>query len=105
MDTDEKEVCAYLKSCPGQFISLREICRRAGGKRRYREDESWAAQAISRLVEKNILEADSTGHYRLRAAPQKKKKKFLSPQIRKILEEHGGQFEHVFEIEDEDDEY
>src|SRR5262249_35058813 len=65
MDSDEREICLYLKGWPGQFVSVAEITRRAGGKRRGRQDPNWAVPVLTRLVEKGILEADSTGHYRL----------------------------------------
>ena len=39
METEEREICIYLKSWNGQFVSGREIARRAAGKRRFREDQ------------------------------------------------------------------
>ena len=41
MDADQNAICTFLKTWPGQFVSRREICRRAGGKWRFREDENW----------------------------------------------------------------
>ena len=43
-DADEVEICQFLKSWPGQFLSGKTICRRAGGKWRFREDENWAGR-------------------------------------------------------------
>ena len=71
MDTDEREISTYLKACAGQWVSGREISRRASGKRRYRDDPSWAAQPLIRLMERSIIESDSTGHYRLKAYEQR----------------------------------
>src|SRR5262245_12270281 len=104
MDADERSICTYLKSYPGQFISGREICRRAGGKWRFREDEQWATPILNRLVERKILEADSTGHYRLIKQDKAKPKKWVSPQIRTILERSGKDFGKTIEIEDPDEE-
>ena len=104
MDADEKEICMYLKSWPGQFISGREISRRAGGKWRFREDPEWAGPALTRLAEKGIIESDTTGHYRLVAKAKKERpKKWVSPQIRKILQDSGKDFGEITKIEDEDD--
>jgi hypothetical protein len=97
MEQEEKEICAYLKSLPGQFISGREICRRAGGKWRHREDPKWALPFLAHLVEKKVIESDSTGHYRLIIKQNKKnpKGKWLSPQMRRILESSGKDFTHI----------
>src|SRR5882724_10387736 len=46
MDADEQDICNYLKQWHKQFISGREICRRAGGKRRFRDDPYWANQPL-----------------------------------------------------------
>jgi hypothetical protein len=103
MEPEEKEICAYLKTLPGQFISGREIARRAGGKWRYRERPDWAAQFLQQLVEKKIIESDSTGHYRLIIKEEYKKnpkKKWVSPQMQRILEKSGKDFTHIIPDED-----
>lgn len=106
MDADERDICLYLKGFPGQFVSLREISRRAAGKRRYRQEPEWAAPVVARMVEKRMIESDSTGHYRFK--PRQKHgspTRWVSPHIKKILEKSGKNFEGVFEVdkEDEDD--
>jgi len=104
MDAEERELCLYLKGWPGQFVSVAEITRRAGGKRRGRQEPNWAAPVLSRLVEKGILESDATGHYRLiRRAKKETKKRWVSPHIQKILEKSGKSFEGVHEMKDDDD--
>src|SRR5262245_60593736 len=103
MDADERDVCLYLKGWPGQFVSVAEITRRAGGKRRYRDEPNWAVPILTRLVEKGILEADSTGHYRLKARNKKdKKQRWMSPHIQKILEKSGKGFDQTHQIEADD---
>src|SRR5262249_11703925 len=96
MDSDEQDICNYLKSWPRQFISSREICLRAGGKRRFSEDPHWANQVLIRMAERGILETDTSGHFRLK--PKEKAgrhKRWVSPQIRKILKESGKKFEGI----------
>jgi hypothetical protein len=105
LDADEKDICIYLKSCPGQFISGREICRRAAGKKRFRDDPYWATSVLIRLVEKKLIESDSTGHYRILPEHIKKKnpaKKWVSPHIKKILETSGKDFSHVIDADTEE---
>jgi hypothetical protein len=102
MDADERAICMYLKSCPGQWLSGAEIARRADGKRRFRKDPMWAAPVIMRLVDQSWLESDSTGHYRLRALGNRgKPKKWISPRYRRILEE-SGKFEGTINIPEDD---
>jgi hypothetical protein len=104
MTADERDICNYLKSWPGQFVYGRDIARRASGKFRFREDPEWAGPAIARLVEQGILESDSTGHYRLRMKKKDEtKRRWVSPQIKQILEKSSADFSKVIEIDDADD--
>jgi len=102
MDADEKDICEFLKSWQGQFVAVREICRRAGGKWRFKEDANWAVPVLQRLQEQGIVESDSTGHFRL--IPEKnrkdKKKWWVSPEHKKLLEQ-SGKFDGIVEINDE----
>src|SRR5512140_3631214 len=61
MDADERDVCNYLKSWPGEFVSGRDVARRAGGKRRFRAEPEWAVPVLTRLVEMGLVDSDSTG--------------------------------------------
>lgn len=101
MDAEEKEICDFLKSWPGQYVSQREVCRRAGGKWRYREDQNWALPVLSRMVEKGLLESDANGHFRLTPEKKDKKKRWLAPHIQKILEQGGK--ETIMDLGDPDD--
>lgn len=104
MDADERDICLYLKGFPGQYVSFAEISRRAGGKHRYRREPEWAVAVLSRMVEKAIIESDSTGHYRFKARPRKERPtRWVSPQIKNILEKSGKSFEGVFEVDKEDE--
>ena len=100
---EEREICTYLKSMPGQFVSARDIARRAGGKWRYRENPQWAEPVLVQLMDKKVIESDSTHHYRLIIREDKKKpKKWISPQMKRILENSGKEFTHIIEDEDLD---
>jgi hypothetical protein len=103
MDADEKEVCNYLKSYQGQFVSPRELARRAGGKWRFKEDPNWATPVLLRLAEQGILECDPSGYYRLRRREKEKPKKWVSPQIKAILEQSGKDFGEILESEKQDE--
>ncbi len=100
LTADEKEIYDYLKSYSKQYISDREICRRAGGKRRFQEDPHWAFRALPRMVEKGAVETDSLGHYRLKdeeeeTKPKKKNKRWVAPHIERILKQSGKKFDGI----------
>jgi hypothetical protein len=103
MDADETEVCTYLKAFRGQFVSPKELARRAGGKWRFRENPSWATPILLRLVEKGALECDASGYYRLREKDKQKSKKWVSPQIKAILEHSGKDFGDLLETDKQDE--
>ena len=101
MDADEKDIVTYLKVWAGQFISAREIARKAASKRRYEKEPDWAVPVLGRLLEKGLVEADSMAHYRL--VPDSKKEKarrWISPAIQKILEKTGKDFSEGVEIDE-----
>jgi hypothetical protein len=98
MEADERLIKLYLKSLPGQFISGREIARRAAGKARFRDEPDWAAPVLKEMEEKGKIEKDAAGHYCLRAVTDKKReKKWISPQMKKILEQSGKPFHEIKE--------
>ena len=96
MDADQNAICQFLNTWPGQFVSRREICRRAGGKWRYREDENWASPVLQRMVEERIVESDDNGHFRLMKQASgdsnNKRRLWLSPAIKRIFKESGRNF-------------
>lgn len=107
MDAEEREIYFYLKAWKHVFVSAREICRRAGGKHRFRQDPDWAKPALARMVERGILETDAAGHYRIRP-PDKKvtgPKRWVAPQVACILKQSGKDFSGILEDEDELDRY
>lgn len=101
LTTEETEILQYLKSFRGDYVSAKEISRRAGTKKRYREEPNWARPFLSWLVNKELIETDDMGRYRFRQ-PRKgtMKKKWVSPQITKILEKSGKTFEILEEGDD-----
>ena len=99
MDADEREVFQYLKSYGGLFIAAREICRRAGGKRRYYEDPEWAKPVLLRMQERGILESNSMGRFRIKPIPKNKDKdkRQVSPDVAETLKESGVEIESADE--------
>ncbi len=106
MTTDEKEIVDYLKTWRGNFVSAREIARKAGSKERYTYDRGWAIPILINLTRNGIIETDYLGHYRLKPITPKKKRKrtFVSPQFLKILKSCGRSFDSVSSSEEAEDE-
>ena len=102
MDADQTEICQFLKSFQDQFVSGKEICRRAGGKWRFREEPAWALPILRRMLESRLVETDIDGRFRLTqqsvSTDTTKKKIWVSPAIQRILEESGRNF-GVFETD------
>jgi len=98
MDADEREIYQYLKSWGSEFVAAREIGRRAGGRRRFNEEPEWAKPVLLRMVERGILESNSTGHFRIKRVLKKNKdKQWISPDIATILKESGVEVENAAE--------
>jgi hypothetical protein len=64
LSSDELDILHYLKSWNGKFVPALEVCRRAGGRRRFEESPNWAKSLMTRLVEVNLVEVNERGHYR-----------------------------------------
>ena len=107
MDSDEREIYYYLKSWKLEFISARDICRRAGGKKRFRSDEEWAKPILVRMMEKGIIETNTSGQYRLKPIDKnnRKNKRWVSPQIARLLKESGKDFNEVITSDNDTDVY
>jgi len=104
MDANEQDVTLYLKGWPGQFVSLALISRHAVSRKRYNRELGWALPILSPMAEKGFIGSDSAGHYRLRPPQEKRKfKRWVSPQIRKILQKSGKDYSGVFDLGELDD--
>lgn len=93
MDIEEREIFLFLKTYGSTHVAVREICRRAGGRRRYDEDHEWARPILARMIERGILETNAEGQYRVKPVKKKKEGKWISPDIAKILKESGLEVE------------
>jgi hypothetical protein len=103
MDIDEREIFLFLKSYGDTYVAAREICRRAGGRKRYDKDHDWAKPILQVMVERGILETNPEGQYRVKPVKQKKGERNLAPEIAKILKEGGIKVEGEGEIGSDED--
>lgn len=104
MTSEEQAISYYLKGMPGQWVSGREICRRADGKRRYNNEPHWAQPILVLMVEKGLIETDNQGHYRVEKKNRiKRRRTWLSPQMQSILERSNRKFDNAVVLDREDD--
>ena len=64
LSSDEIEVLEYLKAYNGEFVSMGEICRSAGGRHKYKDSPNWARGIMPRLVDEGLIQVNERGHYR-----------------------------------------
>ena len=106
MDADEREVYFFLKGQMQHFVPANSVCRYAGGKQRFRESPDWAKPVLLRMIERGIVETDTTDSYRLKPMPESSvRKRWVAPQIAAMLKKSGGKFDEVIKQEDEADAY
>ncbi|MFZ0828724.1 MAG: hypothetical protein WAO02_15005 [Verrucomicrobiia bacterium] len=99
MDADEREIFHFLKTWGGEFVGAVEIARRAGNKKKFHEDPDWAKQVLMRMADRGILQCDSSGRYRLKPVSRKdKNKRWVAPDIAKILQESGVDSEDTNDV-------
>ena len=104
MTAIERDIYYYVKARRAEYTPLREISRRTGGKRRFRADPDWVRPVLESMTERGILECVPDRGYRLKPIPRPDTagKRWVSPEIAKILKESGKAFDNVMTVEDED---
>jgi len=94
MDSDEREIFQFLQTWGAVYVGAKEIARRATTKKRFYDEPDWAKVVLMRMAERGILESDSQGRYRLKPLSRKdKNKRWVAPDIAKILHESGVEVE------------
>ena len=94
MDGDEREIYQFLKTWGAEYVGAMEIARRATIKKRFYEEPDWAKVVLMRMADRGILESDSQGRYRIKpVSTRDKNKRWVAPDIAKILHESGVEVE------------
>jgi hypothetical protein len=98
MDSEEREIFHFLQTWGDQFVGGKEIARRASTKKKFNDNPEWAKPMLSRMQERGVLESNALGQYRIKPVSHKSKdKRWVAPDIAKILQENGVQVEGVAE--------
>lgn len=67
MNAEQTSVQDFLRGYPGIFVSVTEISRRLGARRKFQEDRTWARPILRRMEMDGTLESNECGEYRLKA--------------------------------------
>jgi predicted transcriptional regulator of viral defense system len=74
MDTltnpDQIEIYDFLKRFPNLFISVTEVSKNVGNRKRFHLDRNWARPILRRLEMEGWLESNAFGEYRLKRRPE-----------------------------------
>ena len=107
MNAEEREIYYYLKTRRRQFIPVREISRRIGGRRKFHAFPDWAQSVLLGMVERGILEADDKDQFRLKPRPKEltQGKRWASPALAKLLMDKGKDFGSLLTADEEDEYY
>ncbi len=98
MDTEEREIFYFLKTFGEEYVSAKEIARRASGKKKFYANPEWAKPVLERMKERGVLESDMQSRYRVKPVGKKTRdKRWVAPDIAKILQESGVQIEGATE--------
>jgi hypothetical protein len=103
MDADEREIYHYLSTWGSSFVNVKEICRRASSKKRFASEPDWAREPLLRMVERGVLECDSSSRFRIKPEKKDKNHKWIAPDINKILQEGGVAVEGAAHIATDED--
>lgn len=95
LGSEAQLIVNFLKTAPKSFFSEREIARKAGLKRQFRENPDWAKPILLRLADENTVETDAFGHYRITPEPEQAKRRSipLAPSVKEILDRNAKTFD------------
>jgi hypothetical protein len=65
LSAEALEILTYLKTAHGKYVSILEISKRAGGRRRFEESPNWAKNLMSPMLDAGMIEVNARGHYRI----------------------------------------
>ncbi len=66
MNADETAVHDFLMRYPGIYVTVTEISRRLGARRKFQKDRAWARPILRRMEMDGSLESNDCGEYRLK---------------------------------------
>ena len=65
MTDEEQRIVNFLQGSPDSFFARREIARKAVKRTVYEENPRWVEAPLASLVDREIVEINDSGYYRL----------------------------------------
>jgi hypothetical protein len=69
MNTQETEIFEFLKRFPNLYVSVTEISKNVGNRKKFNEDRSWSRPFLRRMEMDGLVDSNPFGEYRLKHAP------------------------------------
>jgi hypothetical protein len=66
MGTDETEIYEFLKSFRAVYVSVTEVSRRLGARRKFNLDRAWARPILIRMELDGLVESNEYGEFRIK---------------------------------------
>jgi hypothetical protein len=66
MNAEQKTICEFLKTYRNLFVSVSEISKALGDRKRFDQDRNWARPILRRMEMEGMLESNPFGEYRLK---------------------------------------
>jgi hypothetical protein len=66
MNVDEKEIVEFLRTFKDVYVSVVEVSRRLGARKRFNLDRTWARPILLRMELDGVIESNEFGEFRLR---------------------------------------
>jgi hypothetical protein len=91
MEADEGDFFQFLNAWGANFIAVREICRRVGGRQQFTGEPGWARPILPRMEGRGALASNATEQFRIKPVWKGKAqdKSAGSSDIAKIPRESG----------------
>ena len=68
MNAEELAIYEFLGSFPGSYVSIKEICQRAGKWNHFALDRNWAHPILRRMELDGLVESNNVGEYRVKGS-------------------------------------
>src|SRR5262245_60839559 len=70
MTTEETEIYKFLKRFPNQFVSVGDISKSVGSRKRFNEDRNWTLPILRRMAVEGWIEVSPFGEFRVAHQPE-----------------------------------
>ena len=67
---EQIEIYDFLRKFPNLFVSVSEISKHVGNRKRFTEDRNWARPTLRRMEMEGWLESNSFAEYRVKRRPE-----------------------------------